>query len=304
MASVKFGKAPSLTPAPADIPVDATVTPVPDPLTATATSSVGETVAPATTTAGASPAPAVTMTVTPSPGVPAVVPQAQVPATNNPGFHDDQNISASDLKLPRFNIVQKVGELSNNHTHGSIVLDGTLVLAEGPKPNQESAPVRILIVGLQPKKFVEKVAGGERGNFFDTEEQVVAAGGTLDYNEAKASVGTANQKSLYQPLITALILVEKPANVDGSAFPLEIDGKQYALALYSMKGTAYTNAAKHFLTARRMGICKQGFRYGWWTVTSKLKAYSGGNASYIPIVRPQEKSTENLRKELFDLLSF
>lgn len=239
------------------------------------------------------------MTVTPNPGVPAVVPPAGVPATQtgNSGFYDDQNISASDLKLPRFNIVQKVGELSNNFPHGSILLDGSLVLAEGPKPNQESAPVRILVVGLTPKKFVEKVEGGGRGNIVDTEVQVVEKGGTLDFNEAKLT-----GKPLYQPLITALILVEKPASVSDNMFPLDIDGKKYALALYSMKSTAYTNAAKLFLTARRMGICKKGFRFGWWQITSKLKAYTGGNASYIPLVRPQEQSTETLRAELAQLI--
>lgn len=267
----------------------------------TQTATTGEAPAATTVAAPASPTPTAIITVTPSPGVPAVIAPSGVPAThtaNNPGFYDDQNISASDLKLPRFNIVQKVGELSNIHTPGAIVLDGSLTLADAPKQNAESSPVRFLVVGLQPKKLVEKVEGGLRGNVFDTDQQVVAAGGTLDYNEAKAT-----QKPLYQTLITGLILIEKPANLDPNSFPLDLDGKQYCLALYSMKGTSYTNAAKHILTARKMGACKEGFRFGWWTMTSKLKAY-GQNFSYIPVVRPQEKSTPELRAYLTELLGF
>lgn len=317
MAKVSFSKpgTESLVPAPTDIPVSATVTPaeaapvIPSqsaPVTPTqptqTASTAAPTEAPATTSAApeAVAAPAVVMTVTPSPGVPAVIPPAGVPAASNSGYHDDSNISASDLKLPRFNIVQKVGELSNHHQGGTIVLDGTLTLADAPKANAESTPVRFVVVGLQPKKFIEKVAGGLRGNIFDTVQQVVAKGGTLDYNEATASQGKI---PLYQELITALIAIERPANVDPNSFPLDFGGKQYALALYSMKGTSYTNAAKHILTSRKMGACKEGFRFGWWTITSKLKAY-GANASYIPVVRPQEKSTPEFRAYLTELLGF
>lgn len=307
MAKVSFSKpgTNSLVPSPTDIPVEATATPVTapeQPRTQTATTpSSPEVAAPATAAAPASPAPAAVMTVTPSPGVPAVIAPAGVPATttSNPGFYDDENISAKDLTLPRYNIVQKVGELSNLFQGGAIVLGGALELAGAPKPNAESTPVRFLVVGLQPKKYVEKVEGGMRGNVFDMEEQVVKAGGTLDFNEAKLP-----GKTLYQTLITALILVERPANLDATAFPLEHAGKQYALALYSMKGTSYTNAAKHILTARKMGRCVKGFRYGWWSCTSKLKAYSGGNASFIPVLRPQEESTPELRAFLTELLGF
>jgi len=217
----------------------------------------------------------------------------------NPGFYDDENIPASDLKLPRLNIVQKVGELSNNFAGGTILLDGNLTLADAPKGPAESAHVRFLVIGLQDKKFVEKVEGGLRGNTFLTEAEVVKAGGTLDYNEAKSSNGA---KPLYQTLVTAMIVIEKPATVNENAFPITFDGKKYALALYSMKGTSYTNAAKHLYTARKFGNCSQGFRFGWWTMTSRIKA--GANAYYIPTVRQQELSTPAFRAFLTALLGF
>ncbi len=282
-----------------------------------------ETLAPATpstpTIVDAVPADAKTITAAPAPAIPSqptqevaapapaaptttavvVAPAPGVPATSNPGYYDDENIPASDLKLPRLNIVQKVGELSNNFAGGTVVLDGNLTLVDAPKGPAESAAFRFLVIGLQDKRFVEKVEGGLRGNSFTKEEEVVKAGGTLDYNEAKASNGA---KPLYQTMVTAMVIIEKPDSVNPNAFPIEYNGKKYALALYSMKGTSYTNAAKHLYTARKFGNCKNGFRFGWWTMTSRLKA--AANSYFIPTVRQQEESTPEFRAFLGTLLGF
>jgi len=245
-------------------------------------------------------APLVPTQETPANTSTAVIPAPPSAVTSaNPGYYDDQNIPASDLKLPRLNIVQKVGELSNNYAGGTILLDGNLTLVDAPKGPAESAAFRFLVIGLQDKKFVEKVEGGLRGNTFLTEAEVVKAGGTLDYNEAKSSNGA---KPLYQTLVTAMIIIEKPATVNDNAFPITFDGKKYALALYSMKGTSYTNAAKHLYTARKFGNCAEGFRFGWWTMTSRIKA--AANSYFIPTVRQQEFSTPAFRVFLTALLGF
>jgi hypothetical protein len=218
-----------------------------------------------------------------------------------PAFYDGDEgaFDPGDLVLPRLNIVQKVGDLSNVFPPGTIVLGAQLVLTEAPVQLAVSKPIRIVLLGLQPTTFSEKLEGGARGNYFRTEKEVVDAGGTLDWNEAQVT-----EKQLYQRVCLGLVAVEQPAGIDGSMFPHTFDGKNYALALYTMKGTAYTNAARHFKSARKIGHLRTtGYRYGSWSFASQLKKY-GSNFSYIPVLKPADATTEAFRDQLKALLGF
>jgi hypothetical protein len=253
----------------------------------------------------------VTVETTTTAAAPAQPAQSQLPATipsggvARPLYVDDaeDNIDARDMVIPYLSIVQKVGETSNLFQGGTILLgsqsSGQLVLADGPKPNQLSNAIRLIVLGTRPKRYVEKVEGGARGDMFDTEQQVVAANGTTDYNEAKSS-----GKRLFQTLITALCLIEQTQGSDDMGFPITIEGKRYALALYSMKGTSYTNAAKHFLSSKKIGwLAGKGFRGGVWTLRSKLE-HRNGNYYYIPVVKPAEFTTEAFRTAVQNHLGF
>jgi len=290
----------------ASAPVTTTTT-VPTPAEGV-TVDVETTVCPATQTTTApsgAPAPATqTATAPATSAVPAVYQSPGVP-DKAPVFHDDENIDPGDLVIPHMQLVQKVGELSNVFKGGTILFDGKLVLQDGPNASDLSKPIRMLILGMRPKRFVEKCEGGLRGDMFDTEQEVVAHNGTLDYNEAKSTKGTPNAKRLFQTLLTALCLIEQPEGVDAGTFPFTFGGtKNLALALYNMKGTAYTNAAKPFMTARKIGsLARTGYRGGWWTLQSQLKKF-GNNYSYIPVVNRAEDTDEAFRTTLFNSLGF
>jgi hypothetical protein len=100
-----------------------------------------------------------------------------------------------------------------------------------------------------------------------------------------------------------MILIEQPEGLDAESFPTTIEGKQYALALYTMKGTSYTNAAKAFKSARKIGHLKEGYRTGFWSFQSQLKKFSD-NFAYIPVVRANGASTPEFRAAITDLLGF
>lgn len=228
-----------------------------------------------------------------------------VPSTSVPSYNDEE-IDFGDIILPRLNIVQKVGDLSNLFTPGEIVLNQNLVIHDAKK----TPAIVFTVIGFKKKQFVEKVEGGAMGALYHSQEDVVSHGGTLDYKEWQESIKTAKEKGgkalkYFQPLATALLLVERPAHVpdeDHTVFPYECEGKWHALALWSMKGTGYTNGAKTIFTARKIGhLRKEGYPSQTWTLTTKLENY-GGNFAYIPVLKPGARNSPEFVAFVKDIL--
>lgn len=248
-------------------------------------------------------------TCVPSAPVGSAVPAVIVPATppaisDNPLAFNDENIGFEDIRLPRINIVHRVGGLSKIFEPGEITLNGSIVIHTPRNPLKNIAgtePLIFTVLGFRKKQYVEKVEvyGVDEGMMVATREEVVAAGGTLDYKEwaaskAAAKAGTGKIKRRFETLATALILVQKPVHIrdeDKVIFPHECEGKSYSLCLWGMKGSAYTNAAKHIFTARRLGHLIPGYHTQAWSFTTKMEP--AGDTDYpVPVITPAAKATE------------
>jgi hypothetical protein len=243
--------------------------------------------------------------ITPAESIPgastAVVPAPapSVPATTPHSF-DDEDIGFDDVILPRLNIVQKVGDLSNVYTPGEILLNQTLPIYTAPIINDGvvvkpgTAPLNLTVIGFKKKQFVEKIAGGAQGAFVNTLAEVAALGGTLDYKEHSEKTKLQIPCRLFQHYATALVLVQKPdaiADEGHISFPYECEGKYYALCLWGMKGTAYTNGAKQFFTARKIGHLRAGgYPSHSWTLATKLEKYKD-NSAHIPVLKASTANT-------------
>ncbi len=242
---------------------------------------------------------------------------AMVPAQSatvspyDPTALDDNNIGFEDVILPRINIVQKVGDLSKIFNGGEVVLNQETVIHEpafihptDPSKNEQGTGLLTLtVLGFRKKQFTEKIEGGKLGMLLNDEADIARNNGTLDYKEWKQSVdasklpGGLPAKRFFQRLATALLLVERPAHIpdeDHVLFPYEFEGKFYCLVLWSMKGTGYTNAAKHLFTARKIGHLRTGYTAQAWTLTTKIEEYSG-NSAYIPVIKPGPKNSDTFR---------
>lgn len=241
--------------------------------------------------------------------VPAALPVA-APSDDPAMFYDDENIGFNDIRLPRINIVQKTGEMSNVFQQGEIVLNQTLpiytppVIKDGVIVKPGTKPLNIVILGFRKKQYVEKVASATMGALCNTEEEVGRLGGTLSYKEHETKVANGIPSKLFQELATAIVLIEKPehiADADHIEFAHECDGKYYALVLWGMKGGAYTNGYKTFATARKMGHLKTvrengkivggGYISYSWSIGTRLEPYKTGNFAHIPVVTNGAKST-------------
>ena len=237
-----------------------------------------------------------------SPGVESTT-QSQLPATLGSGvseFAGDYLPGFADVILPHINIVQSVGGLKDTFTPGEIVYGQNLVLYSPPIIDKKTGnstkaglpPVEITILGFRPTRFVEKLAGGARGMLVNTEAEVRAAGGTIDFNEHKLKA--ASGMKLFQTLAEAFIIIKRPAHVadDDSVFIFPAGNDKYALALWSLKGSAYTQCAKRSLfTARKMGCLQRGGYPSWsFNLTTRSETYAG-NTYFIPVCVPNAPTT-------------
>jgi hypothetical protein len=207
-----------------------------------------------------------------------------------------------DIILPRLNLVQNIGGLKDLFDPGTIVFghvtgEQTILFTPqrvdpktGNVVHPPSPPATVCVLGFRPTRFVEKVVGGARGLIVNTEEEVRANGGTVDYNEHKLK--KAAGMKLFQPLADAVIAVEAPAGMtaaaaENSPFIYEVLGKHYALGLWSMKGSIYTAAAKQvFFTNRAMGYLSKGYPTRMFSVTAFEKSFENGNKSWVPTCIP------------------
>lgn len=256
------------------------------------------------TIAEAAPAVVTTPEAAPAASIPstslAVVPSAPL-APVAPAFFDDGNINFKDIIVPRLNVVQKVGDLSELFTPGEIVLNqSTVIHVPDTKEKKGTGPLVLIPIGCRPLQFAEKVSGGGRGLFVNSEAEVVAANGTLNYSEWNNSKTSANPKKRFEEYATFLFLVKQPKELlpdeEHQLFTHEIDGEYYTLALMGLKGTWFTGFAKRLFTERRIGFLKAGGYASFnWNLATTAKAFSNGqggqNYAIVPVVTNGTRST-------------
>lgn len=231
----------------------------------------------------------------------AAAPPAQpVVKTNAGGFPLGDDLPGfRDVMFPRLNLVQNIGALKEQFPSGDVVFGQSSILFEPPvfdkggnttKP--ATPPVNLVVIGLTSKRFSERVTGGIGGQIVNTEAEVAGAGGTLSWQEwdLKKAAGM----KLFENLIDMLIAVRRPEHIkdDDTVFSFVVGKDKYALGLWSVKGTAYTNAYKKVLAFHRLaGVLKQGYPTHSFALSTRLEKFRNGNTAWIPILLPAEKST-------------
>jgi hypothetical protein len=201
-------------------------------------------------------------------------------------FEDDENIDFRDIIIPRLQLVQGVGDLSQTFQRGDLVLDKQLLLPR---------PLTIVVIGFRPTVFVEKTTTtGDTGRLFNSEQEVVENGGTTDWNTAKAT-----NRPLFMKMATAAIGIlgddSFPAAVMRQFFPHEVGGKFWALAQWSMKSSAFTAAAKPLKTWRSLGGLRAGYATKFVQVQTKNEKFKTGNIAAVPVVSLGDETPEEIR---------
>ncbi len=211
-----------------------------DTVPSTPATPVVDVAATSTPVSASSPTPANVSSPTPENGT-------QVPATTTGLLLGDKLPEFKDIILPRLNLVQNIGGMTESFESGSLVFNQQVPIFIPGQVNAKTQtleraatpPVIITVLGLKPVRFYEKTkwggdAGAARGIIVDSEQAVRANGGTLDYNEWKLKEKDGMKRFEYG--VDALVAIERPeiCAANESDFTFEVEGRRIALAINLM----------------------------------------------------------------------
>lgn len=186
-----------------------------------------------------------------------------------------------DMRLPRINLVNKTGDLSNLFTPGVWVVNKEHELNKlDPKNKNASIPLRVIPLRLGAE-YQESLPydPNVRGRVFKTAEEVRAHGGVIAYGKGEGKFAKVAHIEL---------LVEAPEDLGedaSSVFFYTLGDKKYARVIYTAGGTAYSETAPVLYNDVKMGfLAKTGFGGGFYTLGSRLKTGDKGSW-WLPVLK-------------------
>ena len=193
---------------------------------------------------------------------------------------DDEldGFDTGDVRLPRINLVHKTSseDLIEAFGIGAFTLAKEVLLAEAGKPFTCS-------VLRARKNYQQKLPfeSEDRPNIFNTAEEVVAAGGSLNTRDKDSG-------NFYQPQAHIQLVVAAPEGASEEAlahFPYEFKGVNYAMAIWTVSSSAYTSAGKELATLRTNNkVMREGLYHGALTIHSR-KETAGKFTWQVPVLK-------------------
>ena len=226
---------------------------------------------------------------------------------------DDTLPESSEIIVPRVNLVQASGQLKENHIEGSIIYDmradlyvpGKINTDTGNVERKGTPPLECIFLGHHALRYGEVVPGGGRGIVVNNEAEIRKAGGTLDYDEWKMKEKHGMLR--FAPMQDFLLAIAKPEGfADESVFTFPCEGKLFALGIWTLKKSGYTQAVKKVLNyQRRYGYLKDevGGIIAWSFNVSTRRKEMEGNPYFIPILAPRAKTSEAVREWARDIVN-
>ncbi len=143
------------------------------------------------------------------------------------------------IQLPRLQITYGVGKLAENFSPGDIVLGGDNLVAH------KNEPVKIIILCIDEfwKEYFnnEMFEAGLKPRVYHNRDQVLAAGGTVDW--------VAGQAPTFSKALDLKILIRQPEGLSCGLFAVDLpDGHRYAPAILTLDKQAYAKTGPGLVT--------------------------------------------------------
>lgn len=182
-------------------------------------------------------------------------------------------ISASDLRLPRVNLVQKMSELAETFKFGDLVFEKSIRL--GGIDN----PIPVTVLRLRKQYQQDLPYGSEvMPLVFDRVEEVRAAGGSVIRGAA----------DYYAEIAHIQMAVPAPAGASETElefFPYHFGEQNYALAVMTVSRSAYGTLAKPLIT-HGFNTLRDGLYHGSFEIHVDLrKSPKGAYVAPVPVFK-------------------
>jgi len=200
------------------------------------------------------------------------------------------DIDRRDLILPRLNIVQGVGPMSELFDSGDIVLNGETLIV--PK----ETPVQLTVLSIK-KSFEEWLAydpDGPRPRLFETVESLQEADLWTDWRN--------NERPPAREIATAMLLINKPEELESVSFSTKVGEKDCAVAVWTIRGSAYARAAKKIFSAASLELARTGLLSGLWELSTKKESVNG-NPIAVPVLMLKGRNSEETVKSITEALA-
>jgi len=175
--------------------------------------------------------------------------------------------TSEDTKLPRISLVNKSGELADQFTPGTWVLERSHQLTK-LVDKSIGGPLKVTALRML-KQYKENITfddqkNGTHVNIFNSASEVTASGGRVSRER-----GSGNYSEIAH--IELLVLAPEDLEEEASAlFYNEAGDKRYARVIYTTSSTAYGQVAVPLASSLRGHLSSTGLQGGVWELGSKL----------------------------------
>lgn len=209
--------------------------------------------------------------------------------------------TAADIRLPRLNLVNKSGDLSNNFTPGTWVLQKEHQISNVLKDNKEKGE-SIKVIGVRmSKQYQENIPYDEREStptrVFDSATEVRGVNGLVNY---KKGVG------YFSEIAHIEFFVQEPEGLSEDAealFFYTFGDHKYARVIYTASSTAFSAIAITMASATARGghLATVGLIGGFWDLGSVLTK-NLKNSWWSPTLRSAGLVEDSAREEIAALI--
>ncbi len=185
------------------------------------------------------------------------------------------DVRSSDIRLPRLQIAYGVGKLATTFSQGDLVLDNEHLLVGKTQP----LSVVVLSTYTYWKEWLDNDAynAGLRARTFETEAQVAGAGGTTKW-------GANGEKPTFSRAVDLRMFIQKPEKVECGLFGIELDGKLYSPAVFTVDKMAFGKIQPVIQTAATLSLRKRGLVAGVWQLSTSVKV-EGNRTKVLPNIK-------------------